>query len=43
MNIKNTLLAMCLCGISMLPLEAQQVWTPDVGRLARPGCNPRGR
>lgn len=23
MNIKNTLLAMCLCGISMLPLEAQ--------------------
>lgn len=31
MNIKNTLLAMCLCGISMLPLEAQQVWTPDNG------------
>lgn len=31
MNIKNTLLAMCLCGISILPLEAQQVWTPDNG------------
>lgn len=36
MNIKNTLLAMCLCGISMLPLEAQQVWTTVTVHLPIP-------